>query len=927
MSNASTSKGQVTEGIGGATSRMIDTWFPCEAVDRAVGTTAGSGRSEKALFTWFASRPIAQARAAVVTALLPQEEDLHEDARSYVGKGTKSARQRLRQAIAQQYGDGGPVVVDIFSGRGIVALEAARLGARAVGTDLSPVATLGGRLLADFPLRDWSAEPDLPFTDGDPDETQDSRLFEATPLRLHSDVATVLHEVDERVAATVAPYYPKRNGRFPWAYLWAVTLPCDNCQRRFPLVGGMRLQYASGRDGDNGQALRILPRPDGTWRSEIIEGDPDQDPTFASAPGRTGKSARCIFCSHVHSLDVVKAKGFSGQYEDAMLAVGEENVDGPGKYFREPTEEEVAAASTVDLSTLEGLGPYTAVPDEVIPPGNQDTIRASGYGYLTYGALMNPRQSLLFVATVRAIRSVHADLVAGGVGREYAAALAGYAAANMQRRLRRSTRGAKLSAFGGNSSRKGTWVQVHDVFADESKVSFQFDYLESGPGTGPGTWDSVTDSGLQALKKVIEESSGGTPARFRQASAVALPFRDGTVDAVITDPPYYNMIDYSDASDLFHVWLKRCLFDIFPDLFDSKGLQDKTEEIIVKRGGGPEEHRTREFYERMLSRAFAEAKRVLRPDGHLVVVFGHSDTQAWRRLLRALHDAGFIVTSSWPSRTETSSTGVASIKVTVAIGCRVAPPRRPTAIAAQVDREVAEAVKAAVPGWERDGLAYTDQLMASIGRGMEVYGRYSKILKPDGSEVDLERYLSLAGVSVRDAIALKLDELPLETFDARTRFAVFWQRVYGLGNVAKGEALFLAQADGLRFDDVRSTLLKESKSGFRLRLDPPQARPASALSTFEVALAMAGAWDDGGTEAVAQAIADAEHAPNDPHLWAVVGDLVRQLPPSDRVAKALTAVQRNAPVISSLAAHAVEHHYSAQQPQAGLFDLPEESHR
>ena len=53
----------------------------------------------------------------------------------------------------------------MFSGRGIIPLEAARLGATAVGTDLSPVATLGGRLLADYAFRDWSGEPPLPFKD------------------------------------------------------------------------------------------------------------------------------------------------------------------------------------------------------------------------------------------------------------------------------------------------------------------------------------------------------------------------------------------------------------------------------------------------------------------------------------------------------------------------------------------------------------------------------------------------------------------------------------------------------------------------------------------------------------------------------------------------------------------------------------------
>src|SRR5438270_36904 len=49
--------------------RLIERWFPVAAVDEACGTTAGSGQSEKAIFTWFASRPIAQARAAVLCSL------------------------------------------------------------------------------------------------------------------------------------------------------------------------------------------------------------------------------------------------------------------------------------------------------------------------------------------------------------------------------------------------------------------------------------------------------------------------------------------------------------------------------------------------------------------------------------------------------------------------------------------------------------------------------------------------------------------------------------------------------------------------------------------------------------------------------------------------------------------------------------------
>jgi adenine-specific DNA methylase len=891
----------VAKTVSDVHSRLVDHWFPCSSVDAAVGTPAGSGRSEKALFTWFASRPIAQARAAVLAALLPDQAGYYGDVRLAIECGDEGAQQRLRQAIIAQYPAGRPVVLDVFSGRGIIPLEAARLGITAVGTDLSPVATLAGRLLADYPLRDWSAEPDLPFER----PAMEGALFADNEPRLLKDVRSVFDEVRSRVATAVSSLYPRSdNGTLPWAYVWAVTVPCDNCKHRFPLIGSLVLRHPYKRTDDDGQSLRLVMGQD-TWRTEIIEGPPMQEPTYVAASGKRGKSARCPFpsCGHAHSAESVKSMGFAGQYRDALLAVGEE-LEGSRKIFRVPTSQEVAAATSVDLSSLPPLVGLRAVPDEVIPAGNQDTVRASGYGYRTYGDLMNARQTAKFVATVRAIQEIAADCVSAGISAEYASALAGYAAANLPRQLRRATRGAKLLSHGKPDGTEQNRVQVADVFSEESKVSFNFDYVEAGPGDGPGTWSSVSGSGLNALKKVLAESHvADHPGRFRQASAVALPFRDKSVDAVITDPPYYNMIDYLDASDLFYVWLRRALRQLMPDLFEHAGpdgLQDKTDEIIVKRGNAPGEHRTREFYERMLGRAFGEARRVLRADGHLVVVFGHSDPDAWRRLLGALHDAGFIVTSSWPSRTETSSTGVASIKVTIAIGCRVAAGSRPVATAAQVDREVAERVKAAAREWDRDGLALPDQLMAAYGPAMEVYGHYASILKPDGGQAELDRYLTLARTAVRDATALKLDELPLETFDAPTRFAVFWQRLFARSDVPKGEARFQAQADNLRLEELRGALLTESKSGYRLRIDAPASVSAKS-STFEVVRAMAAAWDQGATEGVAAVIAYCDRQPTDAHLWAVVGEIVAQLPASDAVAKALTAIQRNAGTVANLA--------------------------
>lgn len=919
--------------------RMIDRWFPVAAVDEACGTPAGSGKNEKSIFTWFASRPIAQARAAVLGSVLPDEDHLHDLVNKAILTGSQESLEELHTEALRS---GTTTVLDCFSGRGIIPLEASRLGLKSMGIDLSPVATLAGRLLADWPLRDWSHEPLIPFEvrpEGSEEGEDDAGVLpmEVQPgsseSRLLADLRIVFAEIQSRVADRVEPWYPRNTaGDFPWAYLWTTTVPCDGCRRRFPLLGNLALRHPSTKQGDAGQSLEVVAKSDGEWAVEVVEGSPSSTPTFVAASGTRGKSARCPFCSHLHTLDAIKAKG--PQYEDEPIAaVDLVHVDVPSgrrgggtksierKVFRSLDDAERKAALATGWDE-DPFGSLTAIPNERIPEGSTHTIRAYGYGFRDFGSLMCRRQALHFAATAHVIRGCYQDLIRAGVSAEYAACLAAYASANLARKLRYSTRGCRLQARGNSSGSETNGIAAGDVFVNQSTISFGFDFIETGPGRGPSTWASMANTLLTPLRGHVSGLPDfGIPGRFQVASATSLPLRDRSVDYVVTDPPYYSMIQYGDASDLMYVWLRRCLFDILPDLFgeaaSDDGLQDASQEIIVSDRTGVDDHRDEDWYESQLSAAFGEMRRVLKADGHLVVVFGHSDPDAWRRLLGALHAAGFVVTSAWPSRTETGSTGVASIRVTVSIGCRVAPSKRPPGIAAEVDREVADAVADRIAQWDADGLALEDQLMASYGPAMEVYGRYSSVLNPDGSEADLDRYLTIARKSVRDAMRLRVDELPLETFDVITRFSVFWLRAKGRTEVPKGEARFFAQADELRLEDLRGRILTESRAGFRLTLEAPPA-VSEHSSTFEVVRAMAHAWDSGGTEAVAEVMALGRRDTDDRHLWAVVGELANTLPASDGVAKALAGIRRTSSTISTLVGSLRESH-----DQASLFDEEE----
>lgn len=438
---------------------MIERWFPCAEVSEASASGWGSGKSEKALFTWFAARPLAQARAAVITSLFPWPDDVTEQRRlqdlvkrSLLGRD--ASHDELVAELEKYYPDGARVL-DPFAGRAIIPLEAARIGARADGIDYSPVAAIAGRLLADYTMRDWTTEPDLPIPG-----------YANNPLedRLTQDVMAVLNEVGDRYEAAMRPHYPASDHAQPWGYIWALTMPCQECDRRFPLIGSLVLRHPSAKRSDPGQSFRlVIDRATGTFHAQVHDGPPTDTPTRVVPEGKSkydaaGKSAMCPFCGHAHSKNLQTRLAGLGQMQDAQLLAADLD-QAVGKSFRALTEAEVQAAAnaTAALTTqppfAQGL---PAVPDEPIPPANTWTVQPLVYGAKVYGDLCNARQTLGFVELARAINDLTEEMQREGVSRDYATALGSYATAVMIRKFRRATRGVSLMAHKTARCRQAT---------------------------------------------------------------------------------------------------------------------------------------------------------------------------------------------------------------------------------------------------------------------------------------------------------------------------------------------------------------------------------------------------------------------------------------------------------------------------------------
>jgi adenine-specific DNA methylase len=121
---------------------------------------------------------------------------------------------------------------------------------------------------------------------------------------------------------------------------------------------------------------------------------------------------------------------------------------------------------------------------------------------------------------------------------------------------------------------------------------------------------------------------------------------DESVDLVITDPPYYDNVQYSELSDYFYVWLRECLQNEYEEF--QPELVPKAREIVANNSANKDE----EFFVESLANVFSECNRVLKSDGELVFTYHHNENEAWSVILEALIRSGFTITGAYPVQSE-----------------------------------------------------------------------------------------------------------------------------------------------------------------------------------------------------------------------------------------------------------------------------------
>ncbi len=285
-----------------------------------------------------------------------------------------------------------------------------------------------------------------------------------------------------------------------------------------------------------------------------------------------------------------------------------------------------------------------------------------------------------------------------------------------------------------------------------------------------------------------------------QSSATELPYPDNFFDAVFTDPPYYDNVNYAELSDFFYVWLKRSIGDLYPELFATP-LTPKSKEIVANPTRHGNREKAKEFFEKNLKKAYEEIHRVLKPNGIAVIVYAHKSTEGWETLINSLLDSGLVITATWPIHTEMESRlnakETASLASSLYIVCRKME-REKTGFLRNVKEEIKKHIYGKLESFWKEGISGADFFVAAIGSAIEVFGKYEKVMDFEGNIVRADRLLEFVREIVTDyAVRQILHNGVSGKLSPLTRFYLLYRWTYGSSKVSFDEARKLAQSVGI----------------------------------------------------------------------------------------------------------------------------------
>lgn len=756
--------------------KLIEVALPLEEInaackadkDRKTGTIRN-------MHKWFAPMPLPAWRALIYAALIDDPEDdgrrvYHLDLIKRLvrsGADTPDPEDILeaRRNIESQYQGAPPALLDPFCGGGSTLLEARRLGLRGFGSDLNPIPVLISKSLVDVlpRVQDLDPLPHLPAHD----KQAGSTLFETSCASVRAkgpfeqfieDVNYFAELVQQRVLSRLSMLYPQRAGESTVAWLWARTAACPS-----PACGVesllMTSWWISRKQGD--LAWLEAQLRDGELKLSVISGQRTGGPSESPKTGR-GATFACLACGAVLDEDYLIAEGIAGRIGLRMTCVV---VDRDGtRIYREPTEEEIAAAGT---SVVGEDFPNIVLPD--IPRW----FSPPRFGFREQADLYTSRQLSTHMAFADEVAGIYDEVIAAGGTDDRAKAIT-------------VLLGLSLGKLVQVASTLAIWRHQPTPKAEAAlsthAIPMMWDFPEVNVfGGSVGDWLGQVRTACRALPYIVIDDAPLGEVNKADARVSRLP----EPGLVATDPPYFDAIGYADLSDYFYVWHRRALREVLPELYTTLAAPRLGELTAIPSHHGNSVHAARSYFISGFAETFRSLKTSLAPDLPMLIVYaskeqkgGDQEETRWASILAAMMMADLEITGTWPIRGTTQarmiSAGTNAVASYVVMTARPRSSEAPTATLQELNRALRRELAPAIRDLQSAGTLPVDLPQASMGPGMQIYSRYRQVLDQTGNPVDVDQALRM----INQARSEVLDEQEGE-LDSISRFACTWWERYG----------------------------------------------------------------------------------------------------------------------------------------------------
>lgn len=523
-------------------------------------------------------------------------------------------------------------VLDPFMGGGTSIVEATKLGAKTIGIDLDPLAWfIVCKQIGEF------------------DEKEFLICWES---------------VQQDIANKIRNYYLTQvKGKFADViyYFWVELIPCESCGHVFE---GHINYLLYSKKKDNG----IGPNRLGFCRKchklhalsageKFINCSCGEQTNVEKGNLHLGKyiCPNCHNEAHLNKLSnsrlPLQTRLFAVEYIDPTS--GERAYKKADKW-----DKDLYKKASKDL---EQLWEDLPIPIQDIPVIGRTDPRPVSLGYKKYHELFNNRQllclALILQKLIKVDNPIHRELLLLAFSDSLACnnRFCSYAFGYQKltplfglHAFRRISRPVEGNVWGAAMGRGSFSSCVEKVIRGKrfSANSFEYTY-KGGEPKRIETCESAQATIVNDIRSLSE--SDGQAAYLKIADSRDLFWLpEKSVDMVLTDPPYYDNLAYSELADFYFVWLK----DYVQWGMNQNTASSPILDSLFVRKHDDKEHQK---YTEGLARAFSGCRKAIKDEGIMVFTYHHSNRKAWESLTLALRYADFRVTNCFPVLAEGKS--------------------------------------------------------------------------------------------------------------------------------------------------------------------------------------------------------------------------------------------------------------------------------